>query len=146
MELPLLLQLYAWNCYGSLAIGLAMNFLLLFVAKKCPSSYLREYRRVVFYFSFMNILFLIVQALNQTVKFLKFNICIDKIYSNFQLILNASNNFMYMMLSGPIAQIPSFAVLITMDIAYFILVNQIMAGLAMQFVERYLVICRCFFR
>jgi hypothetical protein len=67
MELYLLLQLYAWNCYGSLTIGLALNFLLLFVAKKCPSSGLREYRRVVFYFSFLNILLLIVQALNQPV-------------------------------------------------------------------------------
>jgi hypothetical protein len=67
MELSLLLQLYAWNCYGSLAIGLALNFLLLFVAKKCPSSTLREYRRVVFYFSLLNIILLIFQVLNQPV-------------------------------------------------------------------------------
>jgi hypothetical protein len=67
MELSLILQLYAWNCYGSLAIGLALNFLLLFVAKKCPSSTLREYRRVVFYFSLLNIILLIFQVLNQPV-------------------------------------------------------------------------------
>jgi hypothetical protein len=67
MELALLLQLYAWNCYGSLAIGLPLNFLLLFVAKNCPTRELREYRRVVYYFSFLNILLLILQALNQPV-------------------------------------------------------------------------------
>jgi hypothetical protein len=73
MELSLLLQLYAWNCYGSLAIGLAMNFLLFFVAKKCPSNGLREYRRVVFYFSAQNIGMLILQAITQPVKiFFKF--------------------------------------------------------------------------
>jgi hypothetical protein len=68
MELPLLLQLYAWNCYGSLAIGLSLNFLLLFVAKKCPSSGLREYRRVVFYFCAQNVALLILHAINQPVK------------------------------------------------------------------------------
>jgi hypothetical protein len=67
MEFPLLLQLYAWNCCGSLALGLALNFLLLFVAKKCPSSGLREYRRVVFYFCAQNIAMLILQALTQPV-------------------------------------------------------------------------------
>jgi hypothetical protein len=67
MELPLLLQLYAWNCYGSCVIGLTLNFLLLFVAKKCPSSGLKEYRRVVFYFCFLNICMLILQAINQPV-------------------------------------------------------------------------------
>jgi hypothetical protein len=68
MELSLLLQLYAWNCYGSLAIGFALNFLLLFVAKKCPSSGLREYRRVVFYFCAQNVALLILHAINQPVK------------------------------------------------------------------------------
>jgi hypothetical protein len=68
MELSIILQLYAWNCYGSLAIGLALNFLLLFVTKKCHSTGLREYRRVVFYFSFLNILLLIFQAVNQPVN------------------------------------------------------------------------------
>jgi hypothetical protein len=69
MELSIILQLYAWNCYGSLAIGLTLNFLLLFVAKRCPSSGLREYRRVVFYFSALNVLLSIFQALNQPVIF-----------------------------------------------------------------------------
>jgi hypothetical protein len=67
MELPLLLQLYAWHCYGCLAIGLTLNILLLFVAKKCPSPGLREYRRVVFFFSVPNIAMLILQALHQPV-------------------------------------------------------------------------------
>jgi hypothetical protein len=67
MELSLLLQLYAWNCYATLAIGLALNFLLLFLAKKCPSSGLREYRRVVFYFSLQNVAMLILQATTQPV-------------------------------------------------------------------------------
>jgi hypothetical protein len=71
MELALLLQLYAWNSYGSLVIGLLLNFLLHFVAKKCPTRGLREYRHVVFYFSFLNILLLIFQALNQAVIFYK---------------------------------------------------------------------------
>jgi hypothetical protein len=60
--------MYACNCYSLLAIGLALNFLLLFVAKKCPSSGLREYRRVVFQFCLLNMIFLIVQALNQPVS------------------------------------------------------------------------------
>jgi hypothetical protein len=68
MELSMLLQLYAWNCYGFLAIGLALNFLLLFVAKKCPSSGLREYRRVVFRFCLLNIFALIILASNQPVN------------------------------------------------------------------------------
>jgi hypothetical protein len=68
MELPLLLRLYACNCYSLLAIGLALNFLLLFVAKKCPSSGLREYRRVVFYFSSQNVSVLILQAVTQPVR------------------------------------------------------------------------------
>jgi hypothetical protein len=67
MELSLLLQLYAWNCYGSLAIGLALNFLLVFVAKKCHSSGLREYRRVVFRFCLLNNFALVLQALTQPV-------------------------------------------------------------------------------
>jgi hypothetical protein len=69
MDLSLLLQLYAWNSYGSLAIGLALNLLLFFVAKKCHTRGLREYRRVVYYFGVLNILLLIFQALNQPVIF-----------------------------------------------------------------------------
>jgi hypothetical protein len=67
MELPLLLQVYAWHCYGCLSIGLALNFLLLFVAKKCASAGLRGYRRVVFHFCVLNIVSLIIQAINQPV-------------------------------------------------------------------------------
>jgi hypothetical protein len=67
MELSLLLQLYAWNCYVTLAIGLVLNFLLLYLAKQCSSSGLREYRRVVFYFSLQNVAMLIFQATTQPV-------------------------------------------------------------------------------
>jgi hypothetical protein len=55
-----------------LAIGLALNFLLLFVAKNCPSSGLRGYRRVVFYFCMQNIAMLILQAINQPVIYFLF--------------------------------------------------------------------------
>jgi hypothetical protein len=74
MELSLQLQLYAWHCYGCLAIGLTLNFLLLFVAKECPSNGLRGYRRVVFFFSVANICMLILQAINQPVLISIFSI------------------------------------------------------------------------
>jgi hypothetical protein len=49
---------------------------------------------------------------------------------------------MWMFVAGPIAQIPSPSLWRISNILYLILVYQSMAGLAMQFVGRYLVICK----
>jgi hypothetical protein len=62
-----ILELSAWNAYCSLAIGLCLNALLMWIAKKHSGTELREYRGTVFYLSMLNIGFLVSQALTQPV-------------------------------------------------------------------------------
>uniref|UniRef100_A0A1I8BFG1 7TM_GPCR_Srx domain-containing protein n=1 Tax=Meloidogyne hapla TaxID=6305 RepID=A0A1I8BFG1_MELHA len=112
------------NTYLTFTIGILLNFLLYFLAKKYSTNDLKEYFRITVYHICWHLLQIISQTLGQPLFYI------------------ASDNNAYVFLHGPARWIPSVTLQHLILLVYLCTLGCSTTSMSLQFVDRYLVICK----
>lgn len=123
MALPVLV-IISWNANCSALLGLGLNSQLWYLASKYSSTELREYRRLIYSYCILNVIILSLQVLTQP------------------LFLINNEGTAYLFLTGIAAGFESIQWRLILLGAYTFFLFLSLLGSALQFVDRYLLICR----
>nr|CAD2141431.1 unnamed protein product [Meloidogyne enterolobii] len=112
------------NAYLTFSLGILFNFLLYYLAKKHSTNDLKEYFRITVYHICWHLLQIISQTIGQPLFFI------------------ASDNNAYVFLHGPGRWIPSIPLQLLVLVVYLCTLGCSTTSISLQFIDRYLVICR----
>ncbi|KAF7633465.1 hypothetical protein Mgra_00007154 [Meloidogyne graminicola] len=120
----LILLIVIINTYLTFILGILFNFLLYYLAKKYSTNDLKEFYCITIYHISWHLLQTIFQTLGEPFFFV------------------ASDNNAYIFLYGPARWIPSIIIQNFILVIYLCILGCSTTSMALQFIDRYLVICK----